>query len=221
MNENGAGFAEMLARRGLGLARVSGADVAANERQLSGYRQYLRDHPEEARRYGLRQPHQLSEGQIVLVAVENNAPAVYLFNEVLTTAERQDLKQFLSAAKPLPDIGGAARERSAAPPQPAALRSRAGESYLSFQDLQRRWVYTRQGLYKVIGRPDFPPPCFAVNRGRTRIWAASDLETYERQYPELLDEARKVFKVRGYLRTLRRVDKAKSRFSKAGARVTG
>jgi hypothetical protein len=54
--QNGAEIADLIMLRGLCLARVSRPDVAANMRQLSGYRQYIKDHADEERRYSIWQP---------------------------------------------------------------------------------------------------------------------------------------------------------------------
>lgn len=69
--------------------------------------------------------------------------------------------------------------------------------YLGFTDLLTRWIYTRQGLYKVMARVGFPGPVFTINRGRTPIWHEDDIRRYERAHPELNSEAAKQHKIRG------------------------
>ena len=69
--------------------------------------------------------------------------------------------------------------------------------YLGFTDLLARWIYTRQGLYKVMARDGFPAPVFTVNRGRTQVWREEDIRQYERSHPELNSEAAKQYKIRG------------------------
>lgn len=63
-------------------------------------------------------------------------------------------------------------------------------------DLVDRWVYTRQGLHKLITSGGFPPPIAAINRGRTKIWKLADIAHYERLHPEVLSEGLKRDKVR-------------------------
>jgi len=69
--------------------------------------------------------------------------------------------------------------------------------YLGFTDLLTRWIYTRQGLYKVMARDGFPAPVFKINRGRTQVWREDDIRRYERAHPELNSEAAKQHKIRG------------------------
>jgi len=201
----------MLRMRGLCLARVSKRDLAANERALSGYRQYIKDHPEDARRYGIRQPHELSEDQLVFVAVENNQPTVYLFNQVITATELVQLKQYISSLNPsmLPDVEGAAGELRTASETPPAVEAKpqaaaVPETSLTVGAIARRWGYSRQGVQKLAQRPDFPPPCFTFKRGRIRIWAVEDIEQYERDRPELHSQAAKILKVRGFARAIQK-----------------
>lgn len=79
--------------------------------------------------------------------------------------------------------------------------SRAGKEkavqYLGFTDLLTRWIYTRQGLYKVMARDTFPAPVFTINGGRTQVWREDDIRLYERAHPELNSEAAKQHKIRG------------------------
>jgi hypothetical protein len=70
--------------------------------------------------------------------------------------------------------------------------------YVGLRDLLGRWVYTRQGLYKFMGRDDFPAPAFTVNQGRTKVWDLAVIEAYEQHYPELTDQAAKTSKSIGY-----------------------
>jgi len=199
-------IAGTLHMRGLCLARVSKPDVAANERALSGYRQYITDHPEEARRYGIRQPNELAEGQLVLVAVEDHQPTVYLFNQVLTATERGELREYIRSLNSagLPDIASAVAELQTVSEAAAATDTDIAESGLSAGALAKRWGYSRQGVQKLARRPDFPAPRFIFNRGKVRIWAVEDIEAYERDRPELHSEAAKFLKVRGFARALRK-----------------
>jgi len=73
-----------------------------------------------------------------------------------------------------------------------------GVMYLGFADLVSRWVYTRQGVHRVMRREGFPAPVFAINRGRTKVWRLADIEAYELAHPELTDNAKKLSKVKGY-----------------------
>ena len=69
--------------------------------------------------------------------------------------------------------------------------------YLGFTDLLARWIYTRQGLYKVLSRDGFPSPAFTINRGRTEVWREDDIQSFERAHPEMNSEASKQRKIRG------------------------
>lgn len=69
---------------------------------------------------------------------------------------------------------------------------------LGIADLVDRWVYSRQGVHKLVRSADFPNPALAINRGRTKAWRLSDIEAYEQGRPELRDEVMKVRKQVGY-----------------------
>ena len=70
--------------------------------------------------------------------------------------------------------------------------------YLGLADLLKRWIYSRQGLYKLMRRKDFPAPEFAINGGRTKVWYLADIKAFEAVHPEVASEAAKHSKVRGY-----------------------
>lgn len=72
--------------------------------------------------------------------------------------------------------------------------------YLGFRDLLARWVYTRQGIYKVLRYPDFPAVVFTINQGRTKVWAAGEIAAFEKRHPELLSIERRDWKMQGYHR---------------------
>jgi hypothetical protein len=92
---------------------------------------------------------------------------------------------------------------------PAASRKAKAVQYLGFTDLLARWIYTRQGLYKVMARDGFPAPVFTINRGRTQVWHEADICRYERAHPELNSEAAKQHKIRGCAAAaLKRADSA-------------
>ena len=65
-------------------------------------------------------------------------------------------------------------------------------------DLVARWTYTRQGVHKLLRRPDFPVPRHVINRGRTKIWALSDIEIFEQANREVLDANEKRRRSVGY-----------------------
>lgn len=73
-------------------------------------------------------------------------------------------------------------------------------SYIGRTDLQDRgWVYTRQGIDRLINHdPKFPPAAFSINGCRNKVWLEADIEKYEDEHPELFDEAEKKKKVRSY-----------------------
>jgi hypothetical protein len=157
------------------LSRVSAEDVAANEYQRGGYQQYVRDHPEEAKRFGIKEPPLLVEGELVGVALDHGTPTLYPLREII--------------AADLPTITSAERE---------ALQ------FLRLGDLARRWHYTKQGLAKLAAKTDFPRPCFTLNGGKIRIWTLNDIEKYERDRRELHSKAAKLLKVRGFARARQR-----------------
>ena len=70
--------------------------------------------------------------------------------------------------------------------------------YLGLQDLVDRWVYTRQGVHKLVRLPGFPKPAFAVNRGRVKVWVLAEIEAFESHHPEVISESAKRSKVIGY-----------------------
>ena len=78
--------------------------------------------------------------------------------------------------------------------------------YLGFADLVKRWVYTRQGVHRLLRSPDFPAPVFTINRGRTKVWRLADIEFYERKHPEVTDADLKRDKVLGYARAVMKGD---------------
>ena len=70
--------------------------------------------------------------------------------------------------------------------------------FLGPGDLLKRWSYTRGGIHKLSKSSDFPKPAMVINAGRTKVWALSDIEAYEKEHPEVLDEFGGVNKQRGY-----------------------
>jgi len=136
----------------------------------------------------------------VLVAFENDRPAVYLFNEVLTLTERQILRRVVDPDN-LPDLALAGRDLTVAK-QPEET---SNENYLGLLDLARRWPhYTRQGVHKLARHGDFPKPRIVSNGGKIRLWDVADIEEYERGHDELRGEAAKRKKVVGFLRAKRK-----------------
>lgn len=75
---------------------------------------------------------------------------------------------------------------------------------LGVSDLVKRWCYTRQGIHGLAKRDDFPKPFGTIDAGRMKIWLLSDIVTYEKRHPEVLDERKKEHKVKGYFLTLQR-----------------
>lgn len=69
---------------------------------------------------------------------------------------------------------------------------------LGVADLAERWHYTRQGIHQFARRTEFPAPVAVVNLGRTRLWAAADIENFERTRPELQSQNAKKQKQTGY-----------------------
>jgi hypothetical protein len=71
-------------------------------------------------------------------------------------------------------------------------------AYVRLSDLARRWVYTRRGIEKLIGRGGFPAPAITDGAGRLKLWHLSDIASYEDAHPELTSEEAKRRKVRSY-----------------------
>lgn len=53
---------------------------------------------------------------------------------------------------------------------------------LGLSDIERRWVYTREGIRQLMRQdPEFPRAVAAVNGGRTRLWLEADIAAYEQE----------------------------------------
>jgi hypothetical protein len=67
----------------------------------------------------------------------------------------------------------------------------APSELLSIPELSRRWIYTREGIRRLVTRDTlFPPPAALIRRGgigRTRLWELHDIEAYERTRLHLTD----------------------------------
>jgi hypothetical protein len=88
--------------------------------------------------------------------------------------------------------------------------------YLGLADLVARWVYTRQGVHRLVKSKGFPPPAFTINQGRNPAWALADIEAFEQAHPEVLDEEIKRRKVTGYFLTLSKPPKVETAGPPAG-----
>jgi len=80
--------------------------------------------------------------------------------------------------------------------------------YIGLGDLAERWVYTIRGIRKLTLSKDFPPPAFAINRGRTKVWNAADIEGFELEHPEVIDAEAKRRKIAGYAAAVAKKRKA-------------
>lgn len=69
---------------------------------------------------------------------------------------------------------------------------------LGVADLVARWVYTKQGIHRLIRTDDFPKPCAQVNQGRIRVWHLQDIEAYESAHQEVRSQSHKRRKIVGY-----------------------
>ena len=69
---------------------------------------------------------------------------------------------------------------------------------LGTTDLVARWVYTKQGVHKLMRRVDFPAPWGIVNQGRTKLWRLEDVELFEQSHPEVCNDSYKRQKIIGY-----------------------
>ena len=70
---------------------------------------------------------------------------------------------------------------------------------LSITDLVHRWIYTRQGVWKLRKRDDFPRPV-PGQPPRAPRWREADIEAYEKDRPELKNERLKRRKVASFAR---------------------
>jgi hypothetical protein len=88
---------------------------------------------------------------------------------------------------------------------PAGGRKEAAAvNYVGLQDLIKRWIYTRQGVHKLMRSRDFPRPQFTINAGKTKVWYAPDIEGYEKRHPEVTSEGAKARKIGGYARAIQK-----------------
>ena len=74
--------------------------------------------------------------------------------------------------------------------------------FCGIADIVSRWIYTRQGVRRLTQSKNFPAPAFTINKGRTKVWKLSDIEAFEKEHPELLDEGAKERKQKGYARAI-------------------
>ena len=66
------------------------------------------------------------------------------------------------------------------------------EDLVTYSDLLRRWIYSDEGIRKLIKRDGaFPRPSGYLNRRQSRIWREADIKRYESTRPWLLDEGAK------------------------------
>ena len=79
---------------------------------------------------------------------------------------------------------------------------KGGVVYCGIADIVERWIYTRQGVRRFTQHPAFPAPAFAINKGRTKVWRLADIEAFEKEHPEVLDEGAKERKQKGYARAI-------------------
>ena len=79
---------------------------------------------------------------------------------------------------------------------------KGGVVYCGIADIVERWIYTRQGVRRFTQHPAFPAPVFAINKGRTKVWRLADIEAFEKEHPEVLDEGAKERKQKGYARAI-------------------
>ena len=63
---------------------------------------------------------------------------------------------------------------------------------LALSDVVRRWVYSKQGVLKLMSADEsFPGVVATVCDGRVRLWLEADILAYEQDRPWLLDDALK------------------------------
>jgi hypothetical protein len=77
--------------------------------------------------------------------------------------------------------------------------------FLGLLDICARWGngagnYSRRGVYNLRQSEDFPEPLYMINQGQTPIWALDDIQDFEQDHPEVLDEKLKIAKVASYAR---------------------
>ncbi len=59
---------------------------------------------------------------------------------------------------------------------------------LGTADLMNRWNYTRQGLWGLAQKIDFPKPVALVNNSKMAIYQLQDIELYEKEKPWLFNK---------------------------------
>ena len=63
---------------------------------------------------------------------------------------------------------------------------------LALSDVVRRWVYSKQGVLKLMSADErFPGVVATVCDGRVRLWLEADILAYEQDRPWLLDDGLK------------------------------
>ncbi len=84
----------------------------------------------------------------------------------------------------------------------------APSELLSIADLSRRWIYTREGIRRLVSRDTlFPASTATISRGvqgRTRLWEHPHIEAYERTRPYLTDADEKRRRQKRHLGTIAR-----------------
>lgn len=60
--------------------------------------------------------------------------------------------------------------------------------FLGNADLMKRWSYTRQGLWGMTKKDDFPKPIAIINNAKTPVYSLQDIEAYENDKPWLFDK---------------------------------
>jgi len=142
LTESAQGFTEALQERGLRLARASAEDVTLNARHREGYQQYVKDHPQEAELYGVKEPALIQENDLVVVSLQKDEPRLCFLNERATGENRAEVEKYLATLNQaeLPDLEAAAQqirdaaalEREAGKYQEMELGKSAGEIRLAY-----------------------------------------------------------------------------------------
>jgi Relaxase/Mobilisation nuclease domain len=153
LSDSAQGFAEALQERGLRLSRASAQDIDHNEQMRAGYQQYVADHPEEAKTYGIKEPPRLREGELVIVALYQNEPSLYFLNERTTGDERGEIAKYLSTLNPgnLPDIQGAAHDLRESAERQAKIRAQQNELGKTAGEIRLAYTLSQSGQEFVDG----------------------------------------------------------------------
>lgn len=63
---------------------------------------------------------------------------------------------------------------------------------MALSDIVRRWIYTKQGVLKLMQQDEkFPSEVATVSGGKVRLWLEADIAAYEQDRPWLKSQSAK------------------------------